>query len=177
MGPSSELGPIDPQWGPTPNGVTLSLANVVESYDSLFRRASRTKGRIEPFLQQLANYDEREVAEFRAAVRLSDDIAARALGSGMMTGLTDDEIRAKIDVFCSPRRTLTHGRPIYAREAAECGLAIDVADVHSRMWKAAYELHTRLDTFVSTGACKVIEHVDDSYSVAAPVIMPRGDEQ
>lgn len=169
MGPSSELGPIDPQWGPTPNGVPLSLANVVETYDDLFGRAVNTVGRIEPFLQQLANYDEREIAEFRAAVRLSDDIAARALGSGMMLGESDENIREKIDVFCSPKRTLTHGRPIYAKEAADCGLSIEVADIKSRVWKTAYELHIRLDTFVSTGASKVIEYAEDSYVVSPPV--------
>jgi Serine dehydrogenase proteinase len=168
MGPSSELGPIDPQWGPTDNGVVLSLANVVRTYDELFQAAVDTDGHIEPYLQQLANYDEREIAEFRSACLLADDIAVRALRTGMMSGAADDGIRAKIDVFCSPERTMSHGRPIYHAEAAECGLSIELADVKSKGWKAAYELQVRLDAYVSTQASKAIEYVGDGYVAGAP---------
>jgi len=168
MGPSSELGPIDPQWGPTDNNIWLSLANVVSTYDQLFERAVRTDGNIEPYLQQLANYDEREIAEFRAAVLLADDIAARALSTGMMKGTDVGEIRKKIDVFCSPDRTMSHGRPIYEAEAARCGLNIERADVASAVWKTAYELQIRLDAYVSTSAAKAIEYARDGYVVGAP---------
>lgn len=168
MGPSSELGPIDPQWGPTGNGVPLSVANIVRTYDELFEAAVNTEGHVEPYLQQLANYDEREIAEFRAAVQLADDIAVRALRTGMMSGVPDPDIRTKIDVFCSPERTLSHGRPIYCAEAAQCGLTIQVADVKSPEWKAVYELQIRLDAYVSTQASKAIEYVGDGYVAGPP---------
>lgn len=172
MGPSSELGPIDPQWGPSDNGVWFSLANVVRTYDALFKKAVNTKGNIQPFLQQLNNYDEREIAEFRAAVLLADDIAVRALQAGMMNGTAEADIRKQIDVFCSPERTMTHGRPIYHDEAAGCGLNIELADVKSNLWKTAYELQIRLDNLVSTRASKAIEYVGDTYYAGAPLPMP-----
>ena len=171
MGPSSELGPIDPQWGPTGNNIWLSLTNVVSTYDDLFVRAEQTEGNIEPYLQQLANYDEREIAEFRSAVLLADDIAARALSTGMLAGTPVPEIRKRIDVFCSPDRTMSHGRPIYQAEAAACGLAVEVADVKSHVWKTAYELQIRLDAYVSTQAAKAIEWAKDGYVVGAPAEM------
>jgi hypothetical protein len=172
MGPSSELGPIDPQWGPSDNGVWFSLANVVRSYDALFGKAVETNGNIQPFLQQLNNYDEREITEFRAAVLLADDIAVRALQAGMLAGSKEADIRKRIDVFCSPERTMTHGRPIYHNEAAACGLNVELADVKSGLWKAAYELQIRLDNLVSTSASKVIEYSGDTYYAGSPLPMP-----
>jgi len=168
MGPSSELGPIDPQWGPTDNGMMLSVTNIVRTYEELFERAVGTDGNIEPFLQQLTNYDEREVEEFRSAIALADDIAVRALMAGMMTGADYEEIKSKIDVFRSPERTLSHGRPIYHAEAAQCGLNVELADVKSALWKTAYELQIRLDSFVSSEAAKAIENAHDGYIAGAP---------
>ena len=168
MGPSSELGPIDPQFGPTGNGIILSVANTVRSYDELFERAVNTDGHVEPFLQQLANYDEREIAEFRAAMLLADDIAVRALMGGMMQGDDYETVREKIDMFCSPEKTLSHGRPIYHHEARRCGVNAELADVKSTLWKTAYELQIRLDRMVSTQASKAIENTTDSYSVGPP---------
>src|ERR1041385_1829972 len=56
MGPSSELGPVDPQWTVRDEKGVLkrySLFNVVESYDELFKKAVRAKGNLHPYLQQL----------------------------------------------------------------------------------------------------------------------------
>jgi hypothetical protein len=172
MGPSSELGPIDPQLGPTANGVILSVPNLIKTYEDLFRRAVEADGNIEPYLQQLANFDEREITEFKSAVALADDIATRALKTGMMKGKRG--IRKRIDVFCSPEKTMSHGRPIYHAEAARCGLNVEKADVTSAQWKTAYELQTRLDAFVSAQASKVIENASDMYAARAPVQEEQG---
>ena len=123
MGPTSELGPIDPQLAI--GGRRFSVFNIVESYEDLFRRAVKEKGNLEPYLQQLENYDEREIKELRSALALSDDIAVRALASGMMKGTDEAEIKQKIATFLSPQRTKVHGRAIYRDEARQCGLNIE----------------------------------------------------
>jgi ClpP class serine protease len=169
MGPSSELGPIDPQWGPSQNGVIFSLATLLETYDDLFKRAISTDKNIQPFLQQLDRFDEREIAEFREAVQLSYDIASRALATGMMNGEKEADIKRQIDVFCTPKRTHTHGRPIFRDEAGKCGLVVEAADIKSASWKDAYELQIRLDTLVSTRASKVIEHLEDTFMAGVPL--------
>jgi ClpP class serine protease len=89
MGATSELGPIDPQLTIPESGVIkrFSVYNVVESYRDLFSRAVNEKGNLQPYLQQLANYDEREIKELKAALSLSEDIAIRTLASGMMKGM------------------------------------------------------------------------------------------
>ena len=86
MGPASELGPIDPQFTTHEQGTPkwFSVYNIVKSYEDLFKRAVKEKGNLEPYLQQLAKYDEREIKECKAALSLSEDIAIKTLASGMM---------------------------------------------------------------------------------------------
>lgn len=165
MGGTSELGPIGPQLTISEKGVVkrFSLYNIVESYDDLFKKAVKEKGNLQPYLQQLANYDEREIKEFRAAISLSEDIAMRTLASGMMKDIPEEDIKKKIEIFLKPKRTKTHGRPIYAKEASDCGLKIESRNVKERLWELLYELYIRTDNFVSTKAAKCIESQKHSF--------------
>ena len=165
MGATSELGPIDPQLTTSQSGVVkrFSVYNVVESYDDLFSRAVREKGNLQPYLQQLANYDEREIKEFRAALSLSADIAIRTLASGMMKGLPNSVIKKKIEIFVTPKRTKAHGRPIYRKEASKCCLKIEPKDVKDKFWGLVYELYIRTNNFVSKKASKCIESKDHAF--------------
>jgi Serine dehydrogenase proteinase len=159
MGTTSELGPIDPQITLVEDGRTkwFSLYNIVESYKDLFSRAVKESGNLQPYLQQLANYDEREIKEYKSAIALSNDIAVRALASGMMRGKTEAAIEKKIEIFLTPERTKTHGRAIYRDEAETCGLKIEKVDTKSKLWQLIYELNIRTNYFVSTRATKCIE--------------------
>lgn len=166
MGPTSELGPIGPQLTTSEKGVVkrFSLYNIVESYDELFKKAVKEeKGNLQPYLQQLANYDEREIKEFRAAISLSEDIAIRTLSSGMMKGVPKKDIKKKIEIFLNPKRTKTHGRPIYTKESSNCGLNIELRDIKEPFWQLLYELYIRTDNFVSTKAAKCIESEKHSF--------------
>jgi hypothetical protein len=142
--------------------------NVVESYDELIARAVRETGNLEPYMQQLANYDEREIREMRAAIELSEDIAVRSLASGMMKGTLEGAIKERIGTFLSLERTKTHGRPIYAQEALSCGLNIDVVDVRSELWERVYELYLRTDNYVSSGAAKCFESRNHGFFTYVP---------
>ncbi len=170
MDPTAELGPIDPQLTMLKDGALqrFSAVNVVESYDELFSRAVRETGNLEPYMQQLANYDEREIKEFRAAIELSEDIAGRTLATGMMKGASESEIKERIGTFLSLERAKTHGRPIYAEEALSCGLNVDVVDVRSELWERISELYLRTDTYVSTRVAKCVESKDYSFYTSVP---------
>lgn len=165
MGTTSELGPIDPQLTTSEKGIVkrFSVYNVVKSYDDLFLRAVNEKGNLQPYLQQLVNYDEREIKEFRAALSLSEDIAIRTLASGIMKGISKDDIKKKIKIFLTPEHTKAHGRPIYGKEALSCGLGIELKDVKDKFWKLVYELYIRTNNFVSTTAAKCIESKNHSF--------------
>ncbi|MCL4465127.1 MAG: hypothetical protein M1389_03720 [Chloroflexi bacterium] len=169
MGATSELGPIDPQVA-APDDATLrifSVFNIVKSYEDLFSQAVKEKGNLEPYLQQLSNYDAREIKEFRAALSLSEDIAIRTLASGMMRDMSEKDIKDKIKIFLTPERTKTHGRPIYAKEAADCCLEIELKDVTDRFWEVVYELNIRTSSFVSGEATKCIESKNHSFFASA----------
>lgn len=173
MGASSELGPVDPQVAL--DGRLFSVYNIVRSYDDLFKRAVAEEENLEPYLQQLANYDEREITEFRAELALSEDIAARSLASGMMGDTPEDEIKGHIQIFLTPERTKRHGRPIYRDEAASCGLAIEAVDIDSALWDGVYELYARTSNVVDTRASKCVESRDHSYST--PPLPPSMEEE
>jgi len=161
MSSTSELGPIDPQLTTSENGVIkrYSVYNIVKSYDDLFSKAVEEKGN----LQQLSNYDARDIQEFRAALSLSEDIALRTLASGMMQGISSDDIKKKIGIFLTPESTKTHGRPIYINEAINCGFNIELKDVKDEVWKLVYELYIRTNNFVSKKVAKCIESQNHSF--------------
>lgn len=165
MGITSELGPISPQMTMSEKDIVkrFSVYNIIESYDDLFSRAIKEKGNLEPYLQQLANYDEREIKEFRAAHSLSEDIAIRSLASGMMKGTSDSDIKKNIEIFLTPKKKKTHGRPIYGKEALNCGLNIELKDVKDKFWELVYELYIRTNNFVSTKVPKCIESKEHSW--------------
>jgi hypothetical protein len=171
MGPTSELGPIDPQIASDSDNRMIkrySVFNIVEGYKNLFDRAVKEKrGNLQPYLQQLANYDEKEIKEFQSALDLSDDIAVRALESGMMKGDDQNTIRERIKTFLSPTRTKVHGRAIYRAEADGCGLNVEAIEPTEAPWELIYELYIRTNNFVSTRVLKCIEGRDHSF--IAPV--------
>jgi hypothetical protein len=74
MSPTSELGPVDLQITTVEEGQVkrFSVCNIVEGYKDLFNRAVKAKGRMEPFIQQLSHYDEREIKEFRERFSLDE---------------------------------------------------------------------------------------------------------
>ena len=167
MGNSSELGAIDPQQVIVEEDKRqkwFSVYNIVSSYRRLFDEAVKTKGNLQPYLQQLANYDEREIAECETVLELSEDIAIKTLKSGMMAGKSYKQIKKKIEIFLTPKETKVHGRPIYAKEAERHGLKIEIADVRSTMWMLVYELYVRLNGVVSNeNIGKCIECKDYSF--------------
>jgi hypothetical protein len=171
MGPTSELGPIDPQLVYHHGGEVerYSAHNIVQRYNDLFQKAVQTQGNIQPFLQQLANYTPHFIATLEAEIELSKDIAITALESGMMRGESRERIEERIMMFLTPEEKKVHGRPIYSREAAEvCGLAVERVDGRTRRWKKLYELYLRTSNFVSSWASKAIETKDYSFSQERP---------
>ncbi len=167
MSKTSELGPIDPQIQiqKDERRFNVALWNLVSSYKELFTKASSTKGNLQPYLQQLANYDSREIKEYETAIELAEDVAIRALEDGVMKGLTKEEIKEKIKIFLTPEKTKSHGRSIFYKEAQACGLQITLMENNSKIWKLSYELYIRTDNFTKTYSVKCLESKDHSFSV------------
>jgi hypothetical protein len=134
MVPSSELGPVDPQIIRREANVwrQFSAYSLVSGYDRLFASGVRTKGHLEPFLQQLQKFDVRDINHYRDLIKLSEDIAIKILKSGMIRKKSKTQIRKDIGIFLDPSKgTISHGRSINHAEAGTCGLNIELLDVHS----------------------------------------------
>lgn len=126
------------------------------------------KGNLQPYLQQLANYDAREIEEFKSALALSKDIAIKVLKAGCFAGRSSRTIESNIKLFLTPKDVKVHARPIYVNDAISCGLNINLQDIKSLLWTIIYELYVRLNHYVSTldrGKC--VESKDYSFYAKA----------
>lgn len=167
MGESAELGTIDPQIVVEEDGKPkrFSVHNLISSYEELFARAVKEKGNVHPYLQQLERYDAREIAELKSALSLTEDMALKLLKTGMLSEWDEQEVREKMEMFLTPQALKVHGRPLYPRDAAACGLSIDVLERDTPLWEALYDLHIRLSEYVSSNnLAKAIETLHHSYA-------------
>ncbi len=179
MSRTSELGPIDPQiliYDEHGEPVRYQAAHeIVDSYNELMEEANKTEGRIEPYLQQLARYDARDIRKIRSAQALSESIAVNLLKKGMLKRIRLDSIKSKIKPLLDPLATQDHGRPLFADDAKNCGLNVKIIDNQDALWRLVWELYIRLDFLTSTRAPKIIESVDESY-VAGYATGPEKEE-
>jgi hypothetical protein len=163
MSGTAELGPVDPQIAYKTNPEDedqswISAEEYIRSYDKLIKLASAGKSaKIEPFLQQLARFDDRYVERLRSLQRLSADISVRLLKNGMLSNKTDNQIKKAIDIFLIQKRTSSHGRMITMNEARRCGLKIEEIDLDSQLWEKVWELYIRSNWVVTNRSKKLIE--------------------
>lgn len=167
MSDTSELDPIDPQVFVTSDGRESYMpANVViESYEKLLQEAVATQGRVEPYLQLLSRYDPSEIRQFKEAQALGEDIAKRALQTGMMKA-KGNQVGGAVRFFSDPARMKTHERPIFWKEAQKAGLTINHVGNRDELWLLVSDLHQRADFVVSTQYAKIIETCDQDFAVS-----------
>lgn len=168
MGATSELGPIDPQipmkFGE--NWQWVSAHHIIRTYDKLMAEAVNLKiGHIDPYLQQLAQFNAVNIEMLRAATKLSESIAITSLKRGMLKKFKAKSIKSKIECFLNPDITLSHGRALSIEHLEKCGLNIEEIDLSSDLWKNARDLYTRSSFVVDRGESgrKLLETIDYSY--------------
>lgn len=168
MGATSELGPIDPQI-PMKFGDTwqwVAAQHVIRTYDQLMSDAvALIQGNIEPYLQQLAQFNATQIQMLRSATKLSESIAISSLKRGMLKSLNEDEIKTRIKCFTDPDITLSHGRALSIEHLGDCGLNIEEINLRSELWRNARDLYTRSTFVVDRGESgrKLLETLDSSY--------------
>jgi hypothetical protein len=171
MASPSELGPIDPQilQEEDEERKWFSAFGLVNGYRRLFNEAVDTQGNVEPYIQQLARYDDREIRKYEGWIALSKGAAIKILSTGMMRGLTAAEIERNIAIFLEPEAgTQDHGRAINSSEARACELNVDDIDLSSPAWTAIYELYYRTDNYVSSRVSKVVESESEAFYESRP---------
>jgi hypothetical protein len=165
---TSELGPIDPQIVvQTMEGRKLmGVYHLLEAYQKLFSEAIRTKGNIQPFLQQLDRFDARDIREYKKYIELSEDIAVKCLKTGMMNNRSMKFIKKKIEPFLNPKQTKSHDRPIFFEEARTLGLSVGEIDTRGDIGMKLWELYLRSNHYVSSQrGAKLCESLTTSFAV------------
>ena len=147
MGPSSELGPIEPSLAGIPSSVLM-----------------------EPQMAQ-QNFALHKLGMF--AYEHSKQIAYRLLSSGMMESRTHEEVKAVVDQLAGRETCKSHGSVINHREAQNIGLRIRYLPDGDEVWSRIWLLYCMYD-FDShrTRLQKIYEGRSRSTQVAAPPADP-----
>lgn len=168
MGETSALGRIDPQVvinGSDGIESVMPADIIIQSYDDLMTRATRTEGRLEPYLQQLSKYDAREIERLRRSVILAEDMAMKLLKSRMLSATEKKLIRKKIALFLEPALTKAHGRDIFYDDVLKAGLNVELLKHDSKIWNTVSEIYVRSSHCVSSTHCKLIESSHHHFSL------------
>lgn len=168
MSPTSELGPIDPQ-------IPMKLGDhyewvaahyVIRTYDQLMKDAvNLQQGHIEPYLQQLAQFNAIRIEQLRSATKLAEHIAVSCLKKGMMKSWAEKTIKEKIKCFTDPDVTLSHGRALNLDHLEDLGLEIVEIPLSCELWRTIRDLYVRSSFVVDSAESgrKLLETIDSSY--------------
>lgn len=143
MGPTSELGPIEPSWGGTPCTVLAAPEIASQNFP-------------------LHKYGVWALEQTKA-------LAKRLLTQGMMSGKTAQQIEDTIRVLSSRDVYFSHGSVIDSTEAKQLGLNVTALSEKDELWQKLWLLHCmyehdcRRDRYV-----KIFEGASVSTAIAAP---------
>lgn len=142
MGPTSDLGPIDPQVV-VPGRGYVSAKDLIAAYDSALEMVAKSPSTAALHAGLLGGIDATTVQFARSALERTGDIARQAIVSN------DNFTPEKVDSLCegiqgplidSPKM---HGAVVGAREAEQAGLTIEKLGMHAEQWKLIQKIWTR----------------------------------
>jgi hypothetical protein len=142
MGPTSELGPIDPWLADVPASILIEPAIAQQNYP----------------LHRLAAY----------AILQTRKLATSLLKGGMMAGKSDEEIEVVVEALSTKNVFHSHGSVIDHREATALGLAVKYLPADDELWKRIWLLHCMYAQDITTmNYLKIFEGRARSTSIAA----------
>jgi hypothetical protein len=165
MGPTSDLGPVDPQLL-TASGTNLYAAkDLIAAVESAEQAIAENPSSYPLHVSLLADVTAVTVQQARSALERTDDLVKEALRSH--PGRGDAEVHQiasalKEKLVDLPR---DHGAVFDAHDAREAGLPVIDADPHGEQWQIVWHLWTK---YFSLGNASIYEG-----RVASQVI-PRG---
>jgi ClpP class serine protease len=142
MGPTSELGPIDPHLNAIPASILSEQPVAQQNYP----------------LHRLATY----------AIKQTEKLATSLLKNGMLAGKSDVKIKAVVDALSTKNVFFSHGSVIDHREAKQLGLSVRYLEPDDDIWQRLWLLHCMYaQDIVSQNLLKVFEGRARSTAVAA----------
>lgn len=145
MGHNSELGPIDPYWAGVPADYIVKAAAIMAQRD--------------PILVQAAE----------SSIKQTTELAVYLLGSGMMQGVAEQDIRALVAKLATRDQYHSHGAVIDADEALSLGLKVELFEETSPLWQKIWLLRSMYAfDCPQRGYAKIFEGQSISSAVALP---------
>lgn len=142
MGPTSDLGPVDPQLQ-FPDGTLTSAKNVIDAVAAAEEAVKRTPETYPIHAALLSNVDALMVELARSALGRTTDLVKEALGSNpTRTKSLITSIAKAVDkpLIKAPK---SHGAIFGAKAAAEAKLPICELDPESRQWQIIWRLYAK----------------------------------
>lgn len=155
MGAQSNIGPFDPQIGPTP--CQAILGDLKRARDEMTQ--DRNKALVwQPILQK---YNLGFFVHCQNAIDMADDVVRESLKSCMFKDSIDAEEKVDniISKLGSNAETKMHARHIHKKEAKNIGLKIVDLEDDQKLQDAVLSLHhAYILTFEQTPAIKIVEN-------------------
>lgn len=142
MGPTSDLGPIDPQVF-VPDRGFVSAKDLIAAYDNAVNAAAAAPNTAHFQAALLGGIDATLVQFARSAYARTSDIARQAIESNGNLGT--DQIENLCSSIQGPliEEPKTHGAVVGAHEARNAGLQVELLKMQDDQWKLIQQLWTR----------------------------------
>lgn len=145
MGPTSDLGPVDPQFqvGQAPNRSLVSAKDIIAAVEAAEEAIAENPDTYPLHASLLAEVDALRLQQARSALARTTDLVAEALHSN--PDRSDAEVDDLKGMLKRPLIDLPrdHGAVFGAEDAEKHGLPVVPADPQSEQWKLIWRLYAR----------------------------------
>ena len=161
MGPSSDLGPIDPQF--YLNGELVAAKDIIATVDDATQRVQEAPDTYPLYASLLSNLTALITQQARSALDRSEDLLLEALQSNpdrdecLVETLRD---QLKEPLITRPR---THAALFGMKDAKDAGLPVLEADLHGSQWKMIWQLWAKYYNLRAGGWTRIYESKNSSW--------------
>jgi hypothetical protein len=139
MGPTSDLGPVDPQF-PQPDGTLISAKDIIAAVDDAAKKVQAAPATYPIYAALLGDVSALKVQQARSALARSADLVEEALSSNPDRSEKDVKgLKAKLKAPLIEAKQ-THAAIFGAKDASNVGLPVEEADPASDQWKMIWRL-------------------------------------
>lgn len=143
MGPTSDLGPVDPQIQLKPNSPYVAAKDVIAAVEDATQKVQAAPGTYALYSALLSDVSAVALQQARSAVERTRDLIKDALSANPDRSEADVE-KLATDVHTSlVERPHSHAAVVGAKEARAAGLPVRDIEATDPLWQGAWSLWTR----------------------------------
>lgn len=166
MGKQSNLGPIDPQYGP------YRAHGIIEEFNNAVDCAAKGKPDFQAWQYILNKYTPTLIGECQKSITWSDSLVKEWLKQNMFAGQGDAETKADaiVKYLGSHSLTYSHSRHIHIDDLLKLGVKVVKMESDQTLQDLILSVHhSTMITFNRTKAYKIIENQEGKAFVLASV--------